>query len=82
MASVVDRPGKDEYNTYAGLRWEERFSKNTMHSHTCNVGDRERVSCDEDCGAFFEPGNLAEALATVRHYQEHKLSGGCSGCGS
>jgi len=42
------------------------------------------VDCDENCGAFVDPGRTAtyaELRATLEHYRDHEYVGGCShGC--
>ena len=39
---------------------------------------RERVDCDDDCGAYEEPQTLEEYAATLEHYKTHPYLYGCS----
>jgi hypothetical protein len=40
--------------------------------------ERERVECDEDCGAFDDPRTLEEFKAAYLHWRQHALLDGCS----
>lgn len=39
---------------------------------------RDRVFCDDNCGAFNEPRSPEEVLAALEHWREHTSMGGCA----
>lgn len=40
--------------------------------------DRERVNCDDGCGAFLEPETPEEMKDAMIHWREHAYLWGCS----
>lgn len=40
--------------------------------------EREKVECDEDCGAYMEPETTMEFLWAWQHWRSHEADGGCS----
>ena len=54
-----------------GGHWEDDHQRVTGEK-------RERVSCDDRCGAFEEPETLDEYKVTLEHWQSHGLLSGCA----